>query len=55
VIKELTIANVTVNNVEFMVNSNLGYPLVIGNSVLSSFGEYTIDNAQQQIIFRKKK
>ena len=55
VIKELTIANVTVNNVEFMVNSNLGYPLIIGNSILSLFGEYTIDSAQQQIIFRKKK
>ncbi len=55
VIKELTIANVTVNDVEFMVNSNLGYPLIIGNSILSLFGEYTIDNAQQQIIFRKKK
>jgi predicted aspartyl protease len=54
VIKELTIANQTVSNVEFMVNSNLGYPLVIGNSVLSQFGEYTIDNANQQIIFRKK-
>jgi peptidoglycan-associated lipoprotein len=55
VIKELTIANTTVKDVEFMVNSNLGYPLIIGNSVLSAFGEYTIDNAQQQLIFRKKK
>jgi len=55
VIKEFTIANVTVNNVEFQVNSNLGYPLIIGNSVLSQFGDYTIDNSQQQIIFRKKK
>jgi peptidoglycan-associated lipoprotein len=55
VIKEFTIANETIRNVEFMVNSNLGYPLIIGNSVLSAFGEYTIDNSQQQIIFRKKK
>jgi peptidoglycan-associated lipoprotein len=55
VIKELTIANTTVKDVEFQVNSNLGYPLIIGNSVLSAFGEYTIDNAQQQLIFRKKK
>jgi peptidoglycan-associated lipoprotein len=54
VIKELAIANVTVRNIEFMVNTNLSYPLIIGNSVLSQFGEYTIDNAQQQIIFRKK-
>jgi outer membrane protein OmpA-like peptidoglycan-associated protein len=55
VIKELTIANVTVNNIEFMVNTNLSYPLIIGNSVLSQFGTYTIDNANQQIIFKKKK
>jgi hypothetical protein len=54
-IKEFTIANETIRDVEFMVNSNLGYPLIIGNSVLSSFGDYTIDSAQQQIIFRKKK
>lgn len=54
VIKELTIANVTVKNLEFMVNTNLSYPLIIGNSVLSQFGSYTIDNAQQQIIFKKK-
>jgi len=54
VIKELAIANVTVKDVEFMVNTNLSYPILIGNSVLSQFGEYTIDNASQQIIFRKK-
>lgn len=54
VIKEMSIANVTVKNIEFMVNSNLAYPLMIGNSVLSAFGNYTIDNGQQQIIFRKK-
>jgi predicted aspartyl protease len=54
VIKELSIANVTVKNIEFMVNTNLSYPLIIGNSILSQFGDYTIDNAQQQIIFRKK-
>jgi peptidoglycan-associated lipoprotein len=55
VIKEMAIANVTVKNLEFMVNTNLSYPLIIGNSVLSAFGDYTIDNSQQQIIFKKKK
>lgn len=55
VIKEFTIANVSIKDVEFMVNSNLGYPLIIGNTVLAAFGDYTIDNQQQQIIFRKKK
>ena len=54
VVKEMTIGSVTVNNVEFMVNTNLSYPLIIGNSVLSQFGTYTIDNARQQIIFKKK-
>jgi peptidoglycan-associated lipoprotein len=53
-IKEFAIGNQTIKDVGFMVNSNLGYPLIIGNSVLSAFGDYTIDNAQQQIIFRKK-
>jgi peptidoglycan-associated lipoprotein len=55
VVKEMAIANVTAKNIEVMVNSNLGYPLIIGNAVLSAFGDFTIDNQQQQIIFRKKK
>lgn len=55
IIKEMAIANVTVKNIEIMVNSNLGYPFIIGNTVLSAFGDFTIDNQQQQIIFRKKK
>lgn len=55
VVKEMAIANVTVKDIEVMVNSNLGYPLIIGNAVLSAFGDFTIDNQQQQIIFRKKK
>jgi peptidoglycan-associated lipoprotein len=54
IIKEFTIANKTVSNVEFMVTSNLAYPVVIGNSVLSSFGEYTVDTQQQRIIFRNR-
>ncbi len=55
IIKEFTIASETISNVEFMVNSNLGYPVLIGNSVLSAFGEYTIDTQQQRIIFRNSK
>ncbi len=53
IIKEFTIADETINDVEIMVNDNLEYPLVIGNSVLSSFGKYTIDTNKQQIIFKK--
>lgn len=55
IIKELTIADVTLKNVEFTVITNLTYPLVFGNSIFSQIGEYTIDTKQQQIIFRKKK
>jgi peptidoglycan-associated lipoprotein len=55
VVKEMVIANVTVKEIEVMVNSNLGYPFIIGNAVLSQFGDFTVDNQQQQIIFRKKK
>ena len=54
IVKEFTIANETVNDVEIMVNSNLEHPLVIGNTVLSKFGSYTIDTQKQQIIFKKK-
>jgi peptidoglycan-associated lipoprotein len=55
IIKELTIANVTLKNIEFTVISNLTYPLVFGNTIFTQIGDYTIDAAQQQIIFRKKK
>jgi peptidoglycan-associated lipoprotein len=54
IVKDMTVANVTIHDVELMVNDNLGYTLVIGNSVLSSFGEYTVDSQKQQIIFKKK-
>lgn len=54
-IKELTVANETIRDVEFMVVTNLGYPLVIGNTVLTAFGEYTVDTQGQRIIFRKNK
>ena len=53
VIAEFTIANETIYNVEVMVNNNLAHPLVIGNSVLSQLGDYTIDNENNQIIFKK--
>jgi hypothetical protein len=53
VIAEFTVANETIYDVEVMVNSNLAYPLVIGNSVLSELGDYTIDNENQKIIFKK--
>ena len=52
-IDEFTIANETVRDVELMVNTNLAYPLVIGRTLLSRFGEYTIDTEKEQIIFKK--
>lgn len=54
IIREMSVADITVKNVEVMVNSNLEYPFVIGNAVLSSFGKYTIDAKQQKIIFKKE-
>jgi peptidoglycan-associated lipoprotein len=54
VVKEFTIANETVSNVEIMVNDNLEHALVIGDSVLSRFGNYTIDTGKKQIIFKNK-
>jgi hypothetical protein len=53
VIDEFTIANETINDVEFMVNTNLAYPIIIGNSLLEEFGTYTIDNESRKIIFKK--
>lgn len=53
-IKELTIANQTINDIEVMVNSNLAYPFVIGNSVMSKFGDYSIDTENKRIVFKKK-
>lgn len=55
IIKEFSIANTTIRNVEMMVNTNLGSPLIIGNSILSEFGDYSIDTQQKRIIFRNKK
>jgi peptidoglycan-associated lipoprotein len=54
IIKDFSIANTTIHNVVFMVNTNLAYPLVIGKSVMDGFGEYTFDTQQQQIIIRNK-
>jgi peptidoglycan-associated lipoprotein len=54
IVKEFTVADETVQNVEIMVNSNLDFPLVIGNTVLSAFGKYTIDSEKQQIIIKKE-
>lgn len=54
IIKDFTIANTTIHNVMFMVNTQLAYPLVIGNSVMNEFGNYSIDTQQQQIIIRNK-
>jgi outer membrane protein OmpA-like peptidoglycan-associated protein len=53
IIKEFAIANTTIKNVLFMVNTQLAYPVVIGNAVMNQFGDYSIDTQQQQIIIRK--
>lgn len=55
VIKDFTIANTTIHDVELMVNTQLAYPIVIGNAIMDKFGSYSIDTQQQQIIIRKSK
>jgi len=52
IVKEFTIADATVKDVEIMVNDNLEHALIIGNTVLSAFGKYTIDSNNQKIIFK---
>ena len=55
VFKDFTIANETIHDIDIMVNTNLAHPLVIGRSVLSGFGEYSIDTNNKRIVFKLKK
>ena len=53
VIKDFTIASETIHDIELMVNTNLEPAMILGNSVLSSFGSFSIDNEKSQIVFKK--
>lgn len=51
-IRELRIANRTINNVEIVVRHKAESPLVFGNGVLSRMGEYEISTRNRKLIFR---
>jgi len=52
-IKELRIGNKTINNVEATVNSKLKVPMIFGDTILSRFGGFTVDESKRQLIFTK--
>lgn len=51
-IRELRIANRTLNNIEIVVRHKAESPLVFGNGVLSRFGEYEINTRNRKLIFK---
>ena len=50
-IKDFTIANITIHDIEITVDNRVRVPFVIGKSTLSLFGKYTIDKGTQEIRF----
>lgn len=52
ILKELTIANKTIKNVEIEVDNRLDFNFVIGTSTLIRFGVFAFDNESQEIIFK---
>ncbi|MBI9038377.1 MAG: OmpA family protein [Bacteroidales bacterium] len=50
-IKDFTIANITIHDIEITVDNRARVPFVIGKSTLSLFGKYTIDKGAQVIKF----
>lgn len=52
ILKELTIANKVIKNVEIEVDNRLDFNFVIGTATLIRFGVFTFDNENQEIIFK---
>ena len=50
-VKDFTIANITIHDVEIIVDNRSRVPFIIGKSTLSLFGKYTIDKGKQEIRF----
>lgn len=50
-LKEVTIGNKTIKNVQASVVKNIDAPLLLGQSALSTFGKVTIDYENSQIVF----
>lgn len=51
-IKKLTIADKTIGNIEVMVNNRIKNSFQFGSSILSKFGNFTIDKEAKKIIFQ---
>lgn len=53
-VRDFSIANQTIHDIEVMVNTNQEYPLVIGSAVMNKFGAYQIDNEKKRIVIKKQ-
>jgi len=52
-IKEMRIGNKVVTNVEATVNSKLKVPMMFGDTILSGFGQFSVNENKRQLIFSK--
>lgn len=52
VIKEMRIGDKTINNIDAIVNHRLKVPMMLGDTLLSKFGNFTIDEKKNQLIFK---
>ena len=53
-IKDLRIASKTINDIDITVNHKLKQSLILGDDILSKFGDYRIDKQQKEIVFTYK-
>lgn len=51
-LRDVTIGDKTIHNVQASVSENQQAPLLLGQTVLNRFGKVTIDNQHNQIIFQ---
>lgn len=51
ILRQVEVAGVTLRDIEALVSSNTQAPLLLGQSVMSRFGSFTIDNQNSTITF----
>jgi peptidoglycan-associated lipoprotein len=51
-IKEMRIGDKTINNIEAIVSHRLKVPMMFGETILSKFSNFTIDEKKKQLIFK---
>ncbi len=54
-LREVTLANKTVNDIKVRVNYKSKYPFIFGDDVLKKFGKFTFDTKKQRLIIGEKK